>query len=89
MHACISLNKNILAISRYIARLTIIIIILAPKCLNGQVQRDTLDQFLQYCYNGEWRLICYVESGWNAVRTTATCKQLGYSSGEGEVIFEH
>ncbi|XP_064397203.1 scavenger receptor cysteine-rich domain superfamily protein-like isoform X2 [Halichondria panicea] len=49
-----------------------------PECFNGQL-RESNSNVLEYCYYGEWRLICHDDSQWNIDKTVAACTQLGYS----------
>ncbi len=55
------------------------------ECLNGQIQ-ETISNSLEYCYNGEWRLICHDDSQWNRERTKSACTQLGYSDSGGKLV---
>ncbi|XP_064397182.1 neurotrypsin-like isoform X3 [Halichondria panicea] len=47
------------------------------ECFNGQVRKLHSD-LLEYCYNGEWRLVYYSASQWSTNMTRAVCAQLGY-----------
>ncbi len=58
------------------------------ECLNGQL-RETTSNILEYCYHGEWRLICHDDSQWNQERTISVCTQLGYSnSRSGKLVIK-
>ncbi|XP_064397191.1 antigen WC1.1-like [Halichondria panicea] len=55
------------------------------ECFNGQV-RKLHSNLLEYCYNGEWRLVYYSESQWSSREMTKpVCAQLGYHDFPGMV----
>ena len=57
------------------------------ECLNGQL-RETISNYLEYCYRGEWRLICHGGSQWNQARTISACTQLGYKDDSGKLVIK-
>ena len=50
------------------------------ECLNGQLREaNSTLSLLEYCYDGEWRWICFRGSQGNTDMSVAPCTELGYS----------
>ncbi len=50
------------------------------ECFNGQLREsNTTSRLLEYCYDGEWRWICFKGSQGDTDMSVAACTELGYS----------